>query len=461
MPNSKNTKPTKKSLAWSSDAGCVQRCKINAREELLKQKFQDIGLDENIFYAILGCTMLADVKKLIGKVALHQKSINKAVAAGYIIEEPILTPAEERKFQREKDFDEELLVRLKAKIGHGRRAQKFKYDYENRGMFNRQLMKLYPVEFLQMPRVRNTLKRLYDSIDISNFELKQKDIDERKPKEMTEREWNAEYEAIHEQEKTTRREWATPRAKKPVQELIEEANSTPHPETESEYSNLDSVAPSDDDCHVLSLRTIQNRKRKALDNYKAAKAKISRLGNSWEDEEKRIRLKAEKKQCKSDYRKYETMEENFGTEDDSPRDEDLEDLTGQSHMFHDDFTGKMVDLNELARSGLSNFYARKGKSVKKYNEEQKLQLALELDQYFGSDLSFFTDLEFMEKKERYKQFKSKVRTIKKGKGKAKPFKLLIEASGKNSELVAVLMEQNFQDLFRHSDPCASRSITTV
>jgi hypothetical protein len=457
MPNTKNTKPTKKSVAWSSDAGCVQRCKINAKEELLKQKFQDIGLDENIFYAILGCPMLADVKKLIGKVALHQKSINKAVAAGYIIEEALLTPAEELKIEREKDFDDELLVRLKAKIGHGRRAQKFKYDYENRGIFNRQLMKLYPVEFLQMPRVRNTLKRLYDKIDISNFELKQKDIDERKPKEMTEREWNAEYEAIEEARKGM---WsdglcpksppgAPPPAKKPVQELIEEANSTPHPETASEYSNLDSVAPSDDsdDQKKLSLKTIQRRKEKAYENYKRYKRKVLQLeaqGKYWTPEH--TEAKANKKQCKSDARRYTAMEKNW--EEEEAQHSGNDDLIGQSHLFQDDFTGKTVDLNELANQGLSNFYARKGKSVKKYTEEQQLQLALELDQYFGSDLSFFTDLEFTEKKERHKQFKSKVRTIKKGKGKAKPFKLLVEASGKNSELVAVLMEQKFSDLHR-------------
>ncbi len=141
------------------------------------------------------------------------------------------------------------------------------------------------------------------------------------------------------------------------------------------------------------------------------------------------------------------MEKNWNEPDDAQKfSTSLRDITGdKSHIFHDPYTNETVDLNELARPGLSQFYARKGKSIKKYSDSEKIQLSDEIDKYFRNSKEYFAELEFLEKKERYDKFKNKTRTLRKGRGTAKPFKLLVEASEKNPELVCILLEEKFNN----------------
>ena len=216
---------------------------------------------------------------------------------GYIIEEPILTVEEQKVVeQKEKEsvISDSLLSNLKKEIGHGRQLQKFKHDNEMRGKFNRNLLDLYPVVFLQVPLIRNTLKNLYDNIDLSSFDLKQKEIDAKKPKEIDDREYKKQIDEI-EKKPTPKPKPKSKKEKKPEPEPEPEPESEPESETDEKpsadsiiskvdasadketcYENLGDASEDDDaDCRNLSKSMIRKRMNRNIREYKAFKAKAS------------------------------------------------------------------------------------------------------------------------------------------------------------------------------------------
>ena len=185
-----NYKPKTPNAVWSSDTACTWRARNNKTQKELKDTLNALGFPE-IYDNLLSSDDL-EYLKAIKQVYSFKKSLNKAVAKGYVMEEPVLTLEEQKiveRAERESVIDESLLSNLKKEIGHGRQLQKFKHDNEMRGKFNRNLLDQYPVIFLQVPIIRNTLKTLYDNIDLSGFDLKQKEIDALQPKEMNEKEY--------------------------------------------------------------------------------------------------------------------------------------------------------------------------------------------------------------------------------------------------------------------------------
>ena len=276
----KNAKPTTKSAAWSSDKGAVYRSKANAKETQLIEKFQEAGIEEDTFRKLLSCEQLDDVIKLLGKTKLLQKQFNKGVSAGYIYEEPEQTRIE-REREEAKEVDESLLNRLNSAIGSSssRKAQTFKYNFENKGIFNRKLLELHPIEFLQIPVIRNTLASFYSSIDISNYELKQSEIDTRKPQELNERQYNMEMKKIEATERKTLRspkkeakQEAKPTERKTLRSPTPRSPSSKEVDVHVLLNEDDSDSDFDDQKNLgnVSLRTIRRRKNRAAENYKSS-----------------------------------------------------------------------------------------------------------------------------------------------------------------------------------------------
>jgi hypothetical protein len=216
-----NYKPKTPNAVWSSDTACTWRSRNNKTQKELKDTLDTLGFPE-IYDNLLSSDGLEGLTKAIKQIKTFKKSLNKAVAKGYVIEEPVLTVEEEKiaeRKERESVIDENLLSNLKKEIGHGRPLQKFKFDNEMRGKFNRNVLDTYPVIFLQVPTIRNTLKHLYENIDLSTFDLKQKEIDALRPKEMSEREYNKQIAEIEKEKEAKKKKKQKP---------------TPEPESEED-----------------------------------------------------------------------------------------------------------------------------------------------------------------------------------------------------------------------------------
>jgi hypothetical protein len=505
--NKISIKPKTSNKVWSSLKARDARSKLKKREIALREMFKNVKC-EHLFENLLECNELDEFKKLIPKINKFKSNISKAVSNGYIIEDEQVNLEKQKKIEKENDYDEELLFRLKSHMGEGRKAKKFKYDFESKSLFNKQLIKLYPTDFLSSHRVRNTLKKLYDSIDISDFELTQKDVDKIQPKELNDKEWNIQQKKIEqeqqeqkkiEQEQQEQKKIEQQEQKKIEQEQQEqkkieqqeqkkieqqeqkkieqkqkeqeqkqkeqeqeqkeqeqeqEQEQQKRKEQEQEQKKIEQKEDEDEDddedepiqCKNLSLRTIIMRKNKCLAKYREAKKELSELlPISFEEIEHHTTLKANKIQCKSDYRKYKSMEENFQKElsDNFENSDSDSDIIPISARYCDDYTLEIVDLNKLARIGLSSFQAKKGKHMKKYSSAEKLQISSELSEYIPK-LEIFRDMEFKDKKQRRKAFNILINQWKKGRGEIKKFKLLVEASDKNSELVLDLLEDEYK-----------------
>jgi hypothetical protein len=441
--NSKNPKPSGVSATWSTGKAAVYRSDTNSNEKTLRQKFHELGVDDETFTNLLANPQIDEVAKLMKKLKLLQTKINKGISQGYIYEAPEKTPVQIRETARKENVDEALVIRLKQHIGHGRKAQKFKYDFENKSMFTRQLINLYPVDFLSVPLVRNSLLSLYDSIDISDFELKQKDIDAKKPKEQNERQYNAEMKQIED---------CKPKPKpEPEPEPVLRSPSSKK-ECVADLMNCGSESESEfeDNHEKLSLNTILRRKKRAHKNYMNAKIKLAEMSIECDPNE-HFQLQNEKKQCRGHFKKYARLEKDYGSNATNEMFYDSEeDAIGASQ--YTDLTGETIDLNDLAKEGVSNMSVTgKGKKRKKYKDPQILQISTEITQYFNSpaqDPEYFKDIDTLDKKERYTKFSSLVKKFKSGRGSIAGFKLLIDASSNNPELVCKLLEDEFQS--RHS-----------
>ena len=188
-----NYKPNTPNAVWSSNTACVWRSRNSKKEKELKDALATLGFSPSLYDKLLSSEELDSLAKVIKQIKAFKKTLSTAVEKGYVVEEPVLTLEEQKvveRKERDSEIDESLLSKLKTEIGHGRQLQKFKHDNEMRVKFNRTLLNKYPIVFLQVPIVRNTLKTLFESIDLSQFDLKQKEIDALRPKVMDDREYN-------------------------------------------------------------------------------------------------------------------------------------------------------------------------------------------------------------------------------------------------------------------------------
>ena len=289
-----NFKPKTTNEVWSSNTACVCRSRNSKKEKELKDALENLKFPD-LYDSLLSSEELEGLSKVLKQIKAFKKTLDSAVEKGYIIEEPILTVEEQKVVeQKEKEsvISDSLLSNLKKEIGHGRQLQKFKHDNEMRGKFNRNLLDLYPVIFLQVPLIRNTLKNLYDNIDLSSFDLKQKEIDAKKPKEIDDREYKKQIDEIEKNPKPKK-------PKNPKKEKKPEPEPEPESEPESEtdekpsadsiiskvdasadketcYENLGDASEDDDaDCRNLSKSMIRKRMNRNIREYKAFKAKAS------------------------------------------------------------------------------------------------------------------------------------------------------------------------------------------
>ena len=265
-----------------------------------------------------------------------------------------------------------------------------------RGKFNRNLLDLYPVIFLQVPLIRNTLKNLYDNIDLSSFDLKQKEIDAKKPKEIDDREYKKQIEEIEKK----------PNPKKEKKEKKPEPEPEPESEPESEtdekpsadsiiskvdasadketcYENLGDASEDDDaDCRNLSKSMIRKRMNRNIREYKAFKAKASASKSN----ESYPIFVANYNTTKAAAKKYKAMlldfeknekQRNLGVSEDqrfleSLCDSDDLDPEPKSNIIRDN-TGTEIDLNDF-------FYTKQNSSSLEQSTDEKPLTAGQLKQ---------------------------------------------------------------------------------
>ena len=203
-----NYKPKTPNEVWSSKSAGVYRSRHSKKEKELKDTLETLMFPD-LYDKLLSSSELEGFIKVVKQIQAFKTTLDASVEKGYIIEEPVLTVEEQKvaeKKENESVISESLLSDLKQEIGHGRKLQKFKHDNEMCGKFNRNLMDKYPVLFLKVPLIRNTLKNLYHGIDLSSFDLKQKEIDAEKPKVIDDKEYKRQIEEI-EKKKNSRILW--------------------------------------------------------------------------------------------------------------------------------------------------------------------------------------------------------------------------------------------------------------
>ena len=235
-----NYKPKTANEVWSGATARNYRSRHSKKETELKDTLETLRFPD-LYDKLLSSSELEGLMKVIKQVQAFKKTLDASVEKGYIIEEPVLTVEEQKvveKTERESVICESLLSDLKKEIRHGRKLQKFKHDNEMRGKFNRNLLDLYPVVFLQVPLIRNTLKNLYDNIDLSSFDLKQKEIDAKKPKEIDDKEYNKKIEEIEKKKKPKKEK---PKPKPPLPEETE-SETDEKPSAQSIISKVDASA---------------------------------------------------------------------------------------------------------------------------------------------------------------------------------------------------------------------------
>ena len=314
-----NYKPKIANEVWSSATARNYRSRHSKKETELKDTLETLRFPD-LYDKLLSSSELEGLMKVIKQVQAFKKTLDASVEKGYIIEEPVLTVEEQKvveKTERESVICESLLSDLKKEIGHGRKLQKFKHDNEMRAKFNRNLLDLYPVVFLQVPLIRNTLKNLYDNIDLSSFDLKQKEIDAEKPKVLVDKEYNKQIEEIEKKKKPKKEK---PKPKPPLPEETEsETDEKPSAQSiiskvdasediETSYEKLDDASDDDGDCRNLSKSIIQKRMTRNIREYKAFKAKLQT--SSANDEEYPIFL-ANCKTAKTAAKRYKIMLSDF------------------------------------------------------------------------------------------------------------------------------------------------------
>jgi hypothetical protein len=210
-------------------------------------------------------------------------------------------------------------------------------------------------------------------------------------------------------------------------------------ESESEF---------EDNHKNLSLNTIIRRRNTAYKNYQNAKIRLAEINEFTCDPDELFQLQNSKKQFRGHFKKYTALEEGYDKASDNNTFYDS-DATPSSQ--YTDFTGETIDINDLAKEGVSNMSVGSSRKIKTYKDTQILQISTEITQYFNQwktvqDVDYFKDIETLDKKERYDTFSSLVKKFKGGRGSIAKggFQLLIDASSNNLEMVCKLLEDEFQ-----------------
>ena len=490
-----NYKPKIANEVWSSKTAGVYRSRHSKKEKELKDTLETLRFPD-LYDKLLSSSDLDGLMKVIKQIQSFKKTLDASVEKGYIIEEPILTIEEQKvveKKERESVICETLLSDLKKEIGHGRQLQKFKHDNEMRGKFNRNLYDKYPIVFLQVPLIRNTLKNLYESIDLSSFDLKQKEIDAKKPKEIDDKEYNKQMDEIEKKPKKPKfAKVAKPQSEsdeseideKPSAESITSKVIVPE-DIETNYENLKDVSDDDGtDCRNLSKSIIQKRMNRNIREYKAFKEKL-KTSLAKKDDGYPI-LVASYNTAKTSAKKYKVMLSDFDKNEKKKKldlseeqiflnslecasdDEDVFGSEVKSHIIKNDHTGEEYSLNDF-------YYTNKDKKKSIDSGENTLtagqlkQIEIELKIHLGisegwnkpvcdsDDEEFehkterksniiipsdFNDLIPMYLSERQNEYPLIVKRL----SRHKKLTELASASKSNPKTIEKLLESNFQEL---------------
>lgn len=376
---------------WGSPAARVARSRILKDEVELKARCVDMDEDTFSSFMMMDTAILESLYDLIPSLIKLKKRVDGFVVKGFIRDEPVLTKKEKAK-QENSLCDDGLYSDLKTHVGSGRKAQKFKYEYEARGVFNRRLIKDCPDSFLKLTVVRKTLAKLYESIDIADFELKDKDVDE-KTKDMTLHVSQREYDkmCVDLEPKRSVQSESVPKKSVQSEQSESESDSYEKPSVASILEKADKESDSDSDEEytarkALTPSIIEKRMKKCLDSYKSFKSQIKADTNKYslEIEEQLVILGVNAARCKSDYLKYQNL---LKSKLAPPKATNHQDdkfiksyLNDKVARYKDDNTGEIVDLNVLADLNLYNGKTTKtmAKTKVKYSEELKNKVRDEL-----------------------------------------------------------------------------------
>ena len=379
MDEAKKGRPkNSNSDVWGSLAARVARSRILKDEMKLKAKC--IDMDEETFssFMMMDTAILESLYDLIPSLIKLKKRIDGFVVKGFIRDEPVMTKKEKLK-QENSLCDDGLYSDLKEHVGSGRKAQKFKYEYEARGVFNRRLIKDCPDSFLKLTVVRKTLAKLYESIDIADFELKDKDVGNKDMNlHVSQREYDKMCVDLEQSESEQSESEQSDSYEKPsVASILEKADKESDSDSDEEYTARKALTPS----------IIEKRMKKCIDSYKSFKSQIKALDtnkDSLEIEEQLVILGVNASRCKSDYIKYQNL---LKSKLEPPKATNHQDdkfiksyLNDKVSRYKDDNTGEIVDLNVLADLNLYNGKTSKTmtKTKAKYSEDKKNKVRDEL-----------------------------------------------------------------------------------
>jgi len=327
------TKPSslQKSATWSSAQARSYRSRLSKKEKELKNSLEEMGFAD-LYDRLMTSTRTDELSKTIKKVIGFKSSIKSSVEKGYISNE---RPTNNRRaIESIELFDEKLYKRVTDAIGSVRShaAQKLKFEFEQKDKFRKEILAQQPGLFLHCldQSAKITIDKYYNDINLSKHELKEKDS-----KRNTKRNTKLCVPNDPREHKTLRSNTnhEPPRSqqeKKPkVSELMREAEE-------------DSSSEFEDDSAKLTLRAIRCRKNKVLKQYKKYKEELKKNSHA-PYSDAYFDAMINYKQCKSDYKRYTTLERDYGKED--KMDQEMREL------IRDSYSGE-IDINELAMKNI-------------------------------------------------------------------------------------------------------------
>ena len=357
MKNWISYKPKTPNATWISNSARSYRSRLSKKEKALKESLTEINFGD-IYDRILFSNDTDKLCKLIKQITTFKKSISDSIEKGYIIEEPAkplevqsdTKPAEvqsETKPETKLEEDTQLYDNLLQNIGGitSHKAQKFKFENESRTKFHIKIIQTYPNLFV--PRLVKpasiAINEYYSNINMAKHVLKEKDI-KVKPI-ISDREYNrqmdkqeakqeARQEAKQEAEQQDDEE-DEEYVKKSVAQIMKEAELDSDSESEDDYTKK-----------TLTLRTIQGRKKKALEVGMKCKARLNKVT----DPDDYTLLMADYKRCKSTHKKYTTLERNFTLV--KPKEKNV--FFGEMSSFKDPYSDEIIDLNAMAMANIKN-----------------------------------------------------------------------------------------------------------
>lgn len=157
--------------------------RLHAEEKKLETEYNASSAKLGTFADVLMLGDLTETMTWLKKIAKFNKKYTKAIAEGLITEpaivssDPAVPVRSTSAVAAESDipkFNEKLYARLAEKY-QGRTGQLFKFQYENKSKFLRQIIQENQKEIGYVKSVRSTIRKLYDDIDISRIDPKEKE----------------------------------------------------------------------------------------------------------------------------------------------------------------------------------------------------------------------------------------------------------------------------------------------